>query len=305
MKSLLLFLLFLPLPTQAQTDWVAPGASWYYFYTSFWTGQGYETLAYEQDSVIQNRACKGLKQDLYYVGNFQGDTVHEDRGYLWIHQEGDTLWKYDFFLEDFVPLYQLGRAIGDTLDYFQGTGWDAWDIVVMDTGSVQLNGLTLQSQTLGAYRTNSPDPGPELELEVVEKIGFLTYPFGFLWDETAPNLVDGPERAVLCYWEDGVAEVLLGNQPCVEWFVPTSAQAGRGLPQINVSPNPMTDQVRITTSEQKPALEVFDATGQLVFRADQLPNEALIPVAHWLPGLYLFQFRQDGKLLHQRLIKPH
>lgn len=76
-------------------------------------------------------------------------------------------------------------------------------------------------------------------------------------------------------------------------------------PVLNISPNPVRDELTITTNQEIDKIEIYSAIGLKVgVHCNEPSQEGKIDVSELSPGLYLIQFRFSiGSMMNYRFMK--
>ena len=279
-----------------QSGWASDSASWYYNFSSFWEGSGYESMRYAGDTVIDNHLCKFLQRDLYIQSWSKGDSNHIDLGKRIIYQHGDTIWQYRD--SSFIQLYNMDLGVGDTVT-FMTFSHDHFIHIVEDTGRVEINGIDLKKQILGIYRNNNKC----LEVEVIEKLGISGYPFTFFWNESFPKIVDAREWYLTCYSDNHLGSVNFGNFPCSYWPPITHISENEIPPLLNIFPNPVAQSSWITTNLRIQKIEILDMSGKLYFSHNKPYGELKLDFSQYPNGMYVVKIVTEDNIFMKKMLK--
>ncbi|XOV67233.1 MAG: hypothetical protein ACFHU9_16580 [Fluviicola sp.] len=258
MKTILL-LLGLSISTFSQAQvWANPGAIWHYDFGLFWGGL--YTIEYVGDTTILGydaQRMHALRQTIYPQQNGTtviGETYTHD---YFTRHSGDSVFWYSE--NQFFLLYDFGAAPGDTWTIQQTSNPDFMCdsnaiVEVVDTGSVQINGMNLRYIDMRYVQGGLGMSGRAVErIGMVDpynpEISFL-FPRGQNCDSTI--VVDFWLYNLRCYEDDNFAVYNRTSQTC-DYPVATASLSE-------------------TTEIEKKALKFYDLLGREV----EHPNNQLV-----------------------------
>lgn len=287
--------------TFSQNTWFEEGAKWNYAFSSYWDGEGYETMEYLHDSTINNRTYQVLYGNVFYIKHYNTwpltwDSIHGTRQPRFVYQTGDTIWETRW--GDTIQLYNLSMGIGDTA-HFMNFSYGPFYSIVDDTSHIILNGQKLRTQNIGIYDSTSKYQ----EMHVIERIGATNGPFSFFWYENPPLLVDNPTWRLLCYEADPFPKVNLGNGDCIEWPpLSTNLSEVAGY-YFNIAPNPVVERVSIRTNMRITEVELWSITGQKMAKFQAMKDGDEIDFSNFAKGIYLLKVNSKDKSFYVKVMK--
>ena len=119
-----------------------------------------------------------------------------------------------------------------------------------------------------------------------------TYPEGSVIFIEA-NANEGYEFAS---WDDGNTDnprqiTVTSDATYIASFDPTEGIAEVAVPEISIFPNPTTDNLNITSSEEISEIEIVNALGQVVYRMEVNADNAVCDVEGLTAGVYVVRIR--------------
>lgn len=280
----------------SQQEWIEEDAIWYYNYYSNSEGIGYEKINYVADTLVEGKMCKKLKRDIYYI-NFQTfDTVHIDKSSKILFQSGDTIWFHDNV--NFFQLFNFSLEIGDTVSFMNFPSIHNNINIVENIQTIELNQEEFKQQTIGVYA----DGSLLAQIEIVEKLGVVSFPFPFFWNEFTPNVPDWGEWGFRCYSDINFPEINYSNSECEALPVVVNNTTISNEINLEISPNPIIDRVRIITNNQKiDRLRLVDINGRIVLQKRDVFDEINL---NWLSnGVYFMEILFRDKRVMKKVIK--
>lgn len=280
------FIFLFALQAFSQNTWFKPGAKWHYDFSSYWDGEGYETMEYFHDSTINTQTYQVLYGNLFYVKYYNTwpltwDSIRATRQPRFVYQTGDTIWEVRW--GDTIQLYNLSLGIGDTVRFMNFSF--GFYSMVDDTSHTILNGQKLRTQNIGIYG----DTAKYQEMHVIERIGAVNGPFSFFWYENPPLLIDNPVWGLNCYEADSFPKIKIDNEDCIEWPPLSGAIPENGGFYFDIVPNPVVDRARIRTNLRISEATLWTITGQQVFEYQAIRNGDEIDFSHLSKGMYLLK----------------
>lgn len=72
---------------------------------------------------------------------------------------------------------------------------------------------------------------------------------------------------------------------------------------VRLQPNPFYSQLTITAETDFDAVQLYNSTGQLMYRFEQPGRRLEIPASHFTPGVYYVRFEKDGKFWTGKMVR--
>lgn len=168
-----------------------------------------------------------------------------------------------------------------------------------DGNKVQLDWRTAQEEQLSHFRIERSEDG-----KVFRSVGQKTA-IGNSQEEQTYRFLDQelpPTRSERLYYRlvmvdvDGTEEV----SPVREVRLP--------LPQIQVWPNPVQEQLQISTAVPLEQISIYNAAGQRIYQSNGIPGfpqgGQFLDTSNWLPGMYQITLQlSNGEQWSQRFMK--
>jgi hypothetical protein len=243
MKSFILSIIcaFFLLTAQGQGSFAPVGAEWYHDMT-FGT---FHTTAVA-DTMINNRLTTKLVMKGEIMPSSNIPYVYEPDPYFF-YDEGDTVFLYDKYISDFIPLYIFNVQPGDTINnsYYSSPTpdkllVDSVKMVLYDTAFLK----TVFTHPLPGSIYPSYCAG--CEGAYAKKIGSIKT--GFIPNSGNPIPLDPLiqyAKAIVCYHDADYAIKLTPNA-CAEGLPPTAIRSLAPTADVNISPNPSSSNIVIT-----------------------------------------------------------
>lgn len=306
MKSKVFSLIFACFALYAQSQTFAPvGSKWVYCYAVNALGgaEGYDTLVVESiaETHFDTLPCRELQVTYCYLwGDFgcglvSKVTVCQDNKKVY-YQEGDSLHLlYNF---DAMPGDTLRIRYPQALDTFNQLAIDSaffanpsrpyFDIVILDTATLDLNGQKVWAQTFEEIQNDDDFHSSWYNGQFWEGIGSTA---GWLF----PRAINGlQEEHIPLNLISYTSLALSGNFLNFNPFCPTTSIKEKFSNFfVKVWPNPANDVLNIELPEgNAPVLiQIIDQTGRIVLNAKTTDASPFfkINVATLRPGNYLFK----------------
>jgi len=304
MKKILLSLSLLlgTASLSAQQEFAPIGAVWHYneypFFFFPFAQIGYYQIESVADTLIQGRMCRKLIKNHPVLCT--GEHLAE-----FISQEGDTVYYYNWELQEFGILYNFSALPGDmwlirTQQYrFDGTTGPETDTLVVAVDSVSeitINNAVLKRQFVSLtpiWNWEDSTPRRAIFTEGTGAENYLLYQW-FMW---VGELCDTPYPGGLrCYYDPAIGLYETGAAPWCDW-VGVSARESVAEPQgIRLFPNPAARAFTIENLRTHPVyFDVFDGQGRAVLRGQSTALRSEVGTATLPPGMYHIAFREGDR----------
>lgn len=258
LNQILFFLLIVVVDATAQITWIEKGATWHYDYTSFWEGKGYEKLAYGTDTVIQGRLCNKITREVYYISNQTLDTIHYRKTPQYIYQSGDTIWL--FKNDSFHELYNMTLSVGDTIAFMNFPTLQNNINKIEAVDIVRLNNTDLKQQTIGVYENGAKI----LTAKIIEKLGMLSDPFNFFWNEFNFKITDIPIYKFKCYEDLFFSSINFSSSDCESLLSSVGVQETSTNQPYLFYPIPCSDKLIVNNANTIFQYKIFSIEGKLI-----------------------------------------
>ena len=325
MKKKVLVFVFCCFIVQTYAQIFAPvGSKWVYCYAVNAVGgaEGYDTLVVESvaETHFENLTCRELKVTYCYswgdygCGLVSKFNVCQD-GKVVYYQEGDSL----HLLHDFgaMPDDTLRIRYPIALDTFNREAVDSafyaspsspyFDIVVVDTSTLELNGQMVWAQTFAEVGDDDFFHSSWHGGQFLEGIGSTA---GWLFPR-AINLLQ--EEHIPMNLVSYTSSTLIGNFFNVNPLCKTTSTKGATLVSsvtvlFRLSPNPAGDILNIETDSMPKGdyqLLIRDSYGRTVEELE-IGNTHQINIIHYAPGIYWATLKgTDGSSQMLRFVKSN
>jgi hypothetical protein len=294
---LFIFILFTLHPSiNSQASWFEKNATWHYEFNSYWEGVGYEKMSYLGDSLIDGRLCKKISRDIYFINRQTLDTSQIKRESKFLYEEDNTIWEYKNNI--FFKLYNFDLEPGDTVAFMKFPSLKNNVCIVDSIEFINLNGIPLKKQLVAVYE----DSKIFTKITIVEKLGVVTAPFSFFWNEFVPGLMDGRHWKFRCYADSLFQEVNFTNDDCEGLPFLLTINDNIAYEYIHIYPNPFKEEFLIETKEKKiDKIRIFDLYGNVIFENDG--NIHYIKFDQVNSGVYIIVLNFGNASIKQTLIK--
>ncbi len=302
-------------PIIAQNEWAPIGAKWYYGWRENPFGgpdEGYLLIESYKDSIIKDHKCRVLRQTRYSSKNKiieYGDMNSDATGRfyfndIYIYNDGDKLYFFDYNTEDFHVLYDFSLNKNDTLitrePYFDthSSNDSILTLVVDSVGTYTIDGHSLRY-----YSTSRAVDSSDYYWnwgDYVEFIGSLHtfFPINF-WDCDG-GLCPWPLR---CY-VDSTVYFQFTERHCDEVIANISG-LNKLAEMVKVFPNPSSEQIIIEF--EKPFLgniAIYDIAGKMLLNQKSTNDrKAYINLSAWKDGIYYLHIYNNKNKFVKKIIK--
>lgn len=291
--------------------WIDTGATWYYS-INVPPFNGIKKFEYVQDVTQGGELCQEITSETTLWGTDQwgqpyifSTTTHPSN---YTYANGDTIFYWSESSNQFYTLYDFGASIGDQ---WQIGGVDPWGgteychddsfLEVIDTGSINVNSMTLRTITLRP--TDSSSLG--LWGTFAERIGFLgngSYDYGGLFpyikgcDDN--QVYEYPGMWLNCFEDESFPLYNPGIQSCQYYLNIDETYNSR---DFSVFPNPANHQISINSNEHG-TVRILDFQGKVVLE-HVICSINKIDISEIEPGMYfVYFFSSEGYLRVEKLI---
>lgn len=280
-------------------SWAPDGAEWYYDYVNFWY-TGYVHVTVLGDTVINDTTCRILHRESVIYNQEFGTTNTYYYGRSYMFSDADRV--YIFENEKFYTLYDFSASPGDTIIIPQNSslpqsGCDTEGmIVVIDTGTMNINGLNLRKITVHW----SDESHWAIYGNVVEYIGPID---SYMLPEPNWCVVDlfegGPLR---CYTDPEFGLYNTGMAPECDYLVSLPELTENN--EILIFPNPSKGVFNVKVPEELNGCEVkiYDYTGQLIFNGLITSGEHNTDLTGFASGLYTIRIEAATRTISRTLV---
>lgn len=303
LPPLLFFMLFNSSLALGQL-WFSDDAEWVFGFFGG-SGQGYERIQVNGDTLVDGRLCRVLSRSaaaVDYHTNFQ-DTSYFDLDPYFVYEEQDSVFYY--IDGEFRLMYDFSLSPNEIM-FLSGTALNGGPcaspilLVVMDTGSVQIQNEQRRFQKVQAFTFHTfEELGKFLLIEGVGMAGrFYTGSNGqetinpeayFLLDTYFNCFSDGLGWRLRCYSE-GLFSYNPYDEDCFALPLPVGLHSARAG-QANLFPNPASTAIFLDMPAfiQLQRVEIVDLSGSVVQRTVGPANRIEIsglPVGVYFARLY-------------------
>jgi len=271
---------------------------------------------YTGDTIILGKTCRTVIQKglVDTPASTMGLHVY-DLTTLYLYNNSDTVFMYNYLFKRFTPLYVFNVNPGDTIrlpilpydycNYPTITTTDSTFKIVVDSVKMVLydtaNLKTIYSHSIGSRTSDyvydyANSFGDTVEGVYAEKIGSISIGFLPMYLSSAVNLLDesceGP-GALRCY-NDNTLSVKLTTGLCS--IPPTSIVPVNKTKAINIFPTPASDEINIQCSptQKNMSVSIIDMNGKEVLSSASNYNNAVLNVAQLPQGIYLLKIFIDN-----------
>ena len=281
--SLLLFTLYVN-----GQEWAPIGAEWYYDETHAFSGNiDYQRIYCDSIIQIQGIDCKRINIDYNSACNIHFGPK------LYTYSRGDTVYFYNSDVDKFEILYNFNTTIGDewtirTKDYDNNI--DTVIIHVDSVSIIEINDKSLKKLFVSyIYKFDFKDNEPYIiNSEIVQSLGDLHFliniitedyfvcDFDFIWN-------------LRCYHDSELGFYSTGlRDSCTYKYIWTNIN-NELLHNISVFPNPVSDILRINTSETI-YYEIYNLNGVLLKKG----VEKDVNISNFSDGIYLLKLKANN-----------
>jgi hypothetical protein len=273
--------------------WCPKGAQWHYGYNSF-SVTGFVELSYNSDTIVDGEPCKKLIEQVNYVDQISGN------------EGGYTMYRYTYESDSIIYGYNnaFGSSFWDTLFNFKAGPGDKWHLYlgapneyveVEDTGHQMIQSLNLKWMTVTYY----PNSGMIITDTIFERIGCIGFNYPF---ETSVFGTDGP-LVGFCNYSDSLFSDW--NNPDIYCtFLPTGISQPNDEEIFNISPNPVFDEITLSTAEQGLCF-IADQTGKIIETIKIMDSKTKISTKNLQSGIYIISFKTDKLQYISKLFIQH
>lgn len=278
MKSILLpALLFLSLLASGQ-NWALPSSRWKNIVSGFWGSSSVGTWVVEKDTVVESITCAKIASDIHPYES------------IYSYSSPDTVFVYRD--SAFRPLFYFNVNAGDTIMVYNDrhssccANVQYWKGRVDSVGLIQVNGQNLKSITVSIVDSLFAN-GPGYPFIYAEKIGLLRSYFNPFYQSTS-SMADGNVYDFCNYGDSSITGFWL--YPDSNCRIRTAVDDIANDQAFRVYPNPAIDLVHVNTQEVKFQILIYDATGRIIIRQENIKD---ISVKGLTPGLYFAVMRTN------------
>lgn len=289
MKWPFVFLSLISFSTNAQSVFAPLGAVWYFESGSI-TASGYERIEVVGDKLLGGFSARRLAVSGFQTQYWNPDWEPSD-GWITFELEevlrssSDSTYRWESASQSWTLLFDYGASIGDEID--QG-GDLISDILVVDTGLVQINGMPLKTwQTVTTDASELASDG-----EWIERIGNVNRLWPF-WSNEADD--SWKHYQLNCYFDEEIGSVLLNDDGGCEEELSVDDE----WPHNVLYPNPTDGLIHLPNSEPGELVSLFSSFGQLQHQ-QPVPLNRSIDLSTLPKGIYLLLLRGESMriLLH-------
>ncbi|MBX2893188.1 MAG: T9SS type A sorting domain-containing protein [Saprospiraceae bacterium] len=305
MKNKLITFVFVCFTFQTHAQTFAPvGSKWVYCYAVNAVGgaEGYDTLVVESiaETHFDTLPCSELQVTYCYssgdfgCGLVSKTTVCQDDKKIY-YREGDSL----YLLHDFglMPGDTLRIRYPMALDTFNRLAIDSafyaspslpyFDIVVVDTTTLDLNGNAVWAQTFVEVGDDDAFQPSWYSGQFLEGIGSTA---GWLF----PRAINALQEehipvSIISY----ISPTLNGNFLNLNAFCQTTSTKGiKPVSSVKVWPNPAKTvlNLEVPTTGEGVQVQIFDVSGKMLVTATNYALDTIqVNIASLTPGIYLFK----------------
>lgn len=293
MKNITATLILFVLLAQTQTwgqHFGGTGYEWYYSGHNAAPPEysGYIRFSHAGDTVIANRSAHLLLQQNY---NYTGELAATDRHI--ITQVSDTVFLYREDLSAFIVLYVFNRNVGDTITL--DAPFSVPDVPTPSTYRVVVDSIRVENYNgddLKKYYTQPLDnfywPGV-----LMDQIGCT----GWFLPSAVGSIPEGPGD-IRCFSNPQLS-INFNAYPCDYHLMVPTFDANDDV-RIEIFPNPSSDELWISTTQEIDAVRIVDMVGQTVL----VTNQSILNIHALQAGPYVIQVKtKSGVVRIQKIIK--
>lgn len=283
--------------------WGRPGATWHYS-RNFITN-GFITIKYTNDTVVDGHSCQKLKGTLYEFmqTNAQGDMVMlvSNEGTWYTYVSGDTV----FYKTPtgFRVLYNFAAQAGDEWVHNVSTPSyncnDTSAVKVNATETMTIDGQSLNALTIEDVANSSTTFNLGNPTKIVSRIGNIGggFLFPFMYQACDSSIfVDHYQFSFRCYEDDQV--YYNPNDLHCEYFLGLEEKKPFSM---TVFPNPAKDMLIVTADPAQYTYEILSVSGK---KAAYGILQGAIGISTLQSGVYLLKLTNDaGQTGIMRFIK--
>jgi hypothetical protein len=302
MKKLLFIILIVPLVSKAQS-WYPIGATWYYNDQEMQTfpAHGYTKYVVVKDTVVLAKPSKLISRE---VIRYNGIILSTDT--LIVSEDSSKVYYYNN--NAFQLMYDFNLIVGDTLNInIQSSAFcDSISPLIVDSiRNVNINGELLKIQYVSGifyYSVIVGMPPDTITYPIIEKIGvdalcmscsnFIFNPIcneeQFVW--TGLRCYHDKDISYTgCYWMSHFT-----GAPCDTLINgPTNLPFSYENQNVELFPNPSSDNVNINNVSDFSKIEIYDSCGKLLNEYTNPSKKININIKSYPQGLYFIILKGD------------
>lgn len=251
------------------------------------------------DTVIQNTT--------YYLSDFTLQDKEGNTERVLLYEDSTGIYYYD-------PMFQTTRIL---YPYLEGAGYqyDIYPIlgdtshllrVTIDSVGVEnIEGQDLKMFIISTTTVNLDESqydwsfdirNADHHAKVIEHIGSTGF---FMPQENAWN--DILFHSLCSYADNAIYYQAVDSISCDEPYVYNIPQ--RGSSQVNVYPNPVSDNLTVTSESPIRFVTVYDHTGRVVWCSQSAGNSLTINTLNWSSNLYLLRVETNDGVVVKKIVK--
>lgn len=294
-----------------QAEFAPLGAKWYY------------TAPYTGDCIKLNSVSDTIIEELNYrVVEFRFCKDNSLISREFFHQQGDSIFYYNYYHESIHLLYDFGAKIDDTVivhkESFKPTEgfYDPQNRLgsndsvpffsyrVESKDSIMENGMWLNKFELYSMYRSEANIGFHRDFPAIEKLGATNYIFGrHLYIHTQKKDHRGMLR---CYFDDEIEYVNPSwEYPC-DTSITTSIDNKSISDDLKLYPNPVKNgKIFVESPKIISNVAIYNEKGEILRVLQPVDYNVMIDVEGLKSGIYIltFTFSDKTKKTYKRLIK--
>lgn len=288
-------------PVIDNAPWCPPGATWIYELVAQ-TARVFNKYTYEKDTVLNNINAKMLKFTVIeYVGikPWEG-RMTLDRGYEFLAESNDTIFRYDKITHNFNFLYSFNPQVGDTFIVGNSEIRCLNDSTFPSFDTLYVTGTETHEYENRIYNVYNTSRNRKLFLgSVISKIGGGRQPFPSV-NFSQCSYGSGPYVSLVCYSDSIRGSVSfstqssMGHTEChmIATGIPDMPLQGKQENAYLLYPNPANSMLSIVSlgTRQIQQISIYSTSGSLMFESNEIDKQnPSIDVANLSSGLYVIK----------------
>jgi hypothetical protein len=292
MKNLIIStLIFVTLSIKAQV--FAPiGATWYYGESNSGAAPtNSEYIHYEsvKDTIIKSQSVRKIIRTYYHYSGYTSVLKP-----LFVFNSTDTAFLYNPDKDKFGKLYIFNKNKGDTLtldvpygDSYPNLSKSTYRLVIDSISTVSYNGISIKK-----YKTRGLD-----DFQFWSSGWYMDYAGGLDWFFPRGVIIPEAGGPLRCY-SDNKFSVNLTSQACDYRLISSVSEFKDN--DILIFPNPVNDNLQISSSKRIDKFDIFDNLGVLKISSNNFP----VNLSQLKTGVYLVRLTfMDKTLTYKMIIK--
>ena len=287
-------------PRSAKGEQKSDTPQWTYWQIALMTPAYYPTtFSLTSDTLIQNTT--------YYLSDF---TLQNKEGFterVLLHEDSTGMYYYDPDLQTIRLLYPYLMNAGYQYNIYPilGDTTHLIRVTIDSVGMENIDGQDLKVFFISTITTNYNEPMYDWSFDirnanhhakVIEHIGSTGF---FMPQENAWNDILFHS---LCSYEDNTTYYkAVDSISCDEPYIYNIPR--REPSPVNVHPNPVSDNLTVTSDSPIQSVTVYDHTGRVVYSRQSSDNMLTINMASWSSNLYLLRVETKDGVVVKKIVK--